>query len=170
VYCVCCDKNIGDSEIDEDLHKFRQNFESIKVEWEQTKHLIVDDEGKFTYKKLVMGLRDGSFKNIVVLTGAGISVSAGIPDFRSPGTGVYANLDKYNLPFPEAIFTLEFFIQQPEAFYTFCKEFDLDIYKPTPSHYFLVLLEKLGILKMVMTQNIDDLEEKAGVNVKERLL
>ncbi len=56
----------------------------------------------------------------MVLTGAGISVSAGIPDFRSPGTGVYANLQKYNLPFPEAIFTLDFFKKQPAALYTFC--------------------------------------------------
>jgi len=39
-----------------------------------------------------------SFSKIVVMCGAGISVSAGIPDFRSPGTGLYDNLQKYNLP------------------------------------------------------------------------
>jgi NAD-dependent deacetylase sirtuin 2 len=48
-------------------------------------------------------------KNIVVLAGAGISTSAGIPDFRSPGTGLYNNLQKYQLPTPEAIFHIEFF-------------------------------------------------------------
>ena len=53
------------------------------------------------------------------MTGAGISVSAGIPDFRSPGTGVYANLAKYNLPTPEALFTLDYFVHNPTAFYEF---------------------------------------------------
>lgn len=47
--------------------------------------------------------------NVVVMAGAGISTSAGIPDFRSPGTGLYSQLEKYNLPFPEAVFHLDFF-------------------------------------------------------------
>ena len=49
-------------------------------------------------------LKDKTAKNIVFLTGAGISVSAGIPDFRSPDTGIYSKLAKYNIPSPEAIF------------------------------------------------------------------
>ena len=52
-------------------------------------------------------LRNSS--NIIIMAGAGISTSAGIPDFRSPGTGLYSQLEKYNLPFPEAVFHLEFF-------------------------------------------------------------
>ena len=43
-------------------------------------------------------------ESIIVLVGAGASVSAGIPDFRTPGTGLYSNLQKYNLPFAEAVF------------------------------------------------------------------
>ena len=48
-------------------------------------------------------------QNIVVMAGAGLSTASGIPDFRSPNTGIYANLQKYNLPYPEAIFELEYF-------------------------------------------------------------
>lgn len=48
-------------------------------------------------------------KNIVVMTGAGISTAAGIPDFRSPGTGLYDNLQKYDLPYPQAVFEINFF-------------------------------------------------------------
>jgi NAD-dependent SIR2 family protein deacetylase len=43
------------------------------------------------------------------MCGAGISVSAGIPDFRSPGTGLYSKLKKYRLPYPEAVFQIDFF-------------------------------------------------------------
>lgn len=48
-------------------------------------------------------------KNIIVMSGAGISTAAGIPDFRSPGTGLYDALGKYNLPYPEAVFDISFF-------------------------------------------------------------
>lgn len=68
-----------------------------------------DGKEVFTKEKLIEGLRDKKFKKILIMTGAGISVSAGIPDFRSPGTGLYDNLKQYNLPFPEAIFQLDYF-------------------------------------------------------------
>ena len=43
------------------------------------------------------------------MSGAGISTAAGIPDFRSPGTGLYDNLQKYDLPHPQAVFEINFF-------------------------------------------------------------
>jgi NAD-dependent SIR2 family protein deacetylase len=88
----------------------------------------------------------------VIATGAGISVSAGIPDFRSPKTGLYDNLAKYNLPFPEAIFTLDYFKKQPEAFYTLAQSFlDLDKFDPTPTHFFCKMLQDKGIMHHYMT-------------------
>ena len=104
-------------------------------------------ERAFTYEKLVKGVKDGKFKKIVVCTGAGISVSAGIPDFRLPKTWYYHNFEKYNLPTPESIFDITYFRKKPEAFYLLAKEFlDLTKYEPTPTHYFSKLLQDKNIL------------------------
>ena len=54
-------------------------------------------------------IKTGRARRILVLTGAGLSVSAGIPDFRTPGTGLYSNLAKYALSSPQDIFDLAFF-------------------------------------------------------------
>lgn len=89
------------------------------------------------------GLKAGTFKKIVVCTGAGISVSAGIPDFRSKDVGLYDNLEKmgYKLPTPESIFTLSYFNENPEAFYKLANDFlDCSKFDPTPTHHFIKLL------------------------------
>jgi NAD-dependent deacetylase sirtuin 2 len=113
--------------------------------------------------KLVEYIKSGKAKNIVLMTGSGISVSAGIPDFRSKDTGLYANLQKYNLPNPEAVFSIEYFRENPTAFYDLSRDLLPDNYKPTPFHFFIKLLENKGILRRCYTQNIDTLERLAGV-------
>ena len=91
------------------------------------KNIYEKAERAFTYKKLIKGLKENKFKKVVVVTGAGISVSAGIPDFRSPKTGLYANLKKYNLPRPESIFDIKYFLENPKPFYQLAEElFDLE--------------------------------------------
>mmetsp|Transcript_17616 Transcript_17616/g.32603 ORF Transcript_17616/g.32603 Transcript_17616/m.32603 type:complete len:350 (+) Transcript_17616:31-1080(+) len=103
-------------------------------------------------------------KKILVLTGAGVSTGAGIPDFRTPGTGLYDNLQKYNLPYPEAIFDVNFYRETPGPFVTLAKELWPGItFSPTPTHSFLKLLSDRGLLLRLYTQNIDGLEFLAGI-------
>mmetsp|Transcript_40089 Transcript_40089/g.51633 ORF Transcript_40089/g.51633 Transcript_40089/m.51633 type:complete len:138 (+) Transcript_40089:122-535(+) len=94
---------------------------------------------------------------VVVMAGAGISVSAGIPDFRSPDTGLYANLQKYNLPSPQAIFDISYFHENPQPFCMLAKEMWPGNFDPTPTHFFIKLLEQKGVLRKCFTQNIDTL-------------
>ena len=107
-------------------------------------------------------IKEGRCKNVIVMAGAGISVSAGIPDFRTPGTGLYDNLAKYNLPEPTAVFDIHFFRENPAPFYQLAKELFPGQYKPTPTHNFIRLLHDRGLLLRCYTQNIDSLEAEAG--------
>jgi len=102
-------------------------------------------------------------KKIVVMAGAGISTSCGIPDFRTPGTGLYDNLQKYKLPTPQSVFELNFFRNNPSAFWELSKEIYPENFKPSPTHYFISLLAQKGKLARHYTQNIDGLERLAGV-------
>lgn len=86
-----------------------------------------------------------------------------VPDFRSPGTGLYANLARLNLPTAESVFDISYFRQNPNPFYVLAKELYPGNYKPTLSHVFIALLAKKGLLRMLFTQNIDCLEREAGV-------
>ncbi|KAI1181281.1 DHS-like NAD/FAD-binding domain-containing protein [Nemania sp. FL0916] len=108
-------------------------------------------------------IKSGRAKRIVVLTGAGISTAAGIPDFRSPRTGLYHNLARLNLPHPEAVFEISFFRDDPRPFYVLAKELYPGNFHPTVSHAFMALLAKKELLQMLFTQNIDCLERRAGV-------
>ncbi|KAI9294586.1 SIR2-domain-containing protein [Neoconidiobolus thromboides FSU 785] len=100
------------------------------------------------------------------MCGAGISTSSGIPDFRSPKTGLYAQLEAYNLPYPEAIFDLEYFEENPQPFYLLMKELLPSGYNPSKTHHFLKLLQDKNLLVKLFTQNIDGLEYQAGINPK----
>lgn len=71
-------------------------------------------------------------------------LAAGIPDFRSPGSGLYHNLQKYNLPEPQAIFDIGYFKENPEPFFMLAKELLPGSFKPTISHYFIKLLKEKG--------------------------
>ncbi|XP_033735575.1 NAD-dependent protein deacetylase sirtuin-2-like isoform X2 [Pecten maximus] len=113
---------------------------------------------------IVNFIKAGKCKNIITMVGAGISTSAGIPDFRSPVTGLYDNLEKYHLPYPEAMFDLEYFQKNPEPFFSLAKEIWPGIFKPTPCHYFIKMLHNKGLLLRHYTQNIDTLEIQSGLD------
>jgi NAD-dependent deacetylase len=96
--------------------------------------------------------------SVVALTGAGISVPSGIPDFRSPGTGLWANVD------PMEVAHIDVFRRDPERFWHFYgRRFQtLDSKQPNRAHEALVELERAGLLEAVITQNIDQLHARAG--------
>ncbi|XP_044536251.1 NAD-dependent protein deacetylase sirtuin-3, mitochondrial isoform X1 [Gracilinanus agilis] len=108
-------------------------------------------------------IRTKACQKVVVMVGAGISTPSGIPDFRSPGSGLYSNLEQYDLPYPEAIFELQFFFHNPKPFFALAKELYPGNYRPNLAHYFLRLLHDKGLLLRLYTQNIDGLERAAGI-------
>ncbi|XP_016845338.1 NAD-dependent protein deacetylase sirtuin-2 [Nasonia vitripennis] len=147
------------------------SMDKIRKFLEQKLHIFDNNSSDHVEKVLTETTVDGvvefikthNVKKIVTMAGAGISTSAGIPDFRSPKSGLYHNLDKYNLPHPQAIFELDFFKSNPEPFFVLAKELLPEGYKPTPSHYFIRLLHEKGLLLRHYTQNIDTLERLAGL-------
>jgi len=94
----------------------------------------------------------------VALTGAGVSTESGIPDFRSPESGLWTMVD------PLRVASIEGFLNDPAGFYEFWRwRFSrLREAQPNITHKLLARLEAQGLLKAVITQNIDDLHRKAG--------
>ena len=93
----------------------------------------------------------------VILTGAGVSTESGIPDFRSPG-GVWETVD------PMEVASMQTFLTDPERFWSFHRP-RIDMLRsvaPNPAHHAVVELERRGIVKAVLTQNIDGLHATAG--------
>ena len=100
---------------------------------------------------------------ITALTGAGISTESGIPDYRTPGKGMWEKVDMN-------VVSMSGFLEDPSRYYNY----SLDLYEirskaePNPAHYMLAKLEEIGKLKGIVTQNVDSLHTKAGsVNVHE---
>jgi NAD-dependent deacetylase len=98
-------------------------------------------------------------ERIAVLTGAGVSTAAGIPDFRGP-RGLYVTR-QYD---PEKTFDIGYFDRDPSYFFAFARDFVqlVERIRPTLTHRFLAALETRGTLNTVITQNIDGLHQKAG--------
>jgi NAD-dependent deacetylase len=95
---------------------------------------------------------------VVALTGAGISVPSGIPDFRTPGTGIWENVD------PMEVAHIDAWRADPQRFWSFygARFQTLGDKEPNGAHAALVELERRGLLAAIVTQNIDMLHRKAG--------
>ena len=108
-----------------------------------------------TPEKLAAILRQ--HRRLVALTGAGISVESGIPDFRSPG-GLWERFD------PMEYAHIRAFRAHPAKVWTMLKEMDAVITqaRPNPAHLALAALEARGLLLGVITQNVDNLHQAAG--------
>jgi NAD-dependent deacetylase len=94
----------------------------------------------------------------VVLTGAGITVPSGIPDFRSPGTGLWENLD------PMEVAHIDAWRRDPDRFWSFYGQrfASLTDKRPNDAHAAVAELERRGLVRGVITQNIDRLHRMAG--------
>lgn len=98
-----------------------------------------------------------SRRRVAVLTGAGISVESGVPDFRSQG-GLWTRYD------PQEYGTIYAFRREPAKVWCMLAEMEgvLDAADPNPAHYALARLEEVGIVQGIITQNIDGLHQRAG--------
>ncbi len=101
-------------------------------------------------------LRDA--QHAVVFTGAGISTPSGIPDFRSKKTGLWERYD------PMEFASIGVFQSRPDRFYDWLRPLLRQTWnaQPNPAHLSLARLEKAGVIKAIITQNIDDLHQRAG--------
>ncbi|GAB4430677.1 MAG: NAD-dependent protein deacylase Cob2 [Anaerolineae bacterium] len=99
-----------------------------------------------------------SARRVVAMTGAGISTPSGIPDFRSPDSGLWDQAD------PLEVASIFAFRHNPQRFYNWVRPLALSLLeaRPNPAHYALAALEQEGKLKAIITQNIDNLHSKAS--------
>jgi NAD-dependent deacetylase len=97
-------------------------------------------------------------RQVVILTGAGISTHSGIRDFRSPGSGLWTRYD------PIEVASLDSFRYSPENFFKWIHPLVIGMQAASPNtaHYALARLEQNGYINTVITQNVDGLHHRAG--------
>lgn len=120
---------------------------------------VEDDETEKAIETLRRWIAEAPQGSVVFFGGAGVSTESGIPDFRSP-SGLFAQ--KY--PYPaEVMISRSFFDEHPPEFFDFyCDRMVFVDAKPNQAHRKLADLERKGIMRAVITQNIDGLHQAAG--------
>ncbi|KAI5963549.1 uncharacterized protein KGF55_002429 [Candida pseudojiufengensis] len=135
------------------LHQAMMKIKSIRERKEDVK----------TYKDVIELIKKSS--KILVITGAGISTSLGIPDFRS-SKGFYSMIESLGLNDPQEVFDLDLFKLDPSLFYSIADKILPPGKNFSPLHSFIYLLQKKGKLLRNYTQNIDNLESYAGIKTE----
>lgn len=117
-----------------------------------------DEAGEEAAQRLRLAELVRASRSTVALTGAGISVPSGIPDFRSPGTGLWENVN------PMEVAHIDAFRSDPVRFWSFYGErfTTLQSKVPNAAHRALAAMEAAGVLDGVITQNVDMLHRRAG--------
>lgn len=97
-------------------------------------------------------------RHAVAITGAGISTPSGIPDFRSSGSGLWSKDE------PMLVASLTTFKRKPDQFFNWLRSLAIPMRQasPNPAHRALAKMEQAGVIKAVITQNIDGLHQQAG--------
>ena len=132
-------------------------------------------------EQLFQDLAKGKFQNIVVLTGAGVSTAAGIPDYRSPGNGLFDMLKRTFcrrfpavLDTPEILFSRQFVDTHPDVWrdeiWPLAHEKIVQGLEPTLTHRFCAWLHGQGWLRRVYTQNVDGLHTHPSLNLPQELV
>lgn len=156
--------------IEKILAEYRKYASSVSIR--SFRALQNVDFASHTLQRVLLDIKNGSIKNVVVLTGAGISTPSGIPDFRSPG-GMYQTLQPQKITAtpeqrewmtadPTAVVDFHLFSQNQFPYLEVRRPFILGtaekVWKPTLAHFFIKLLDEKGLLKRLYTQNIDGLD------------
>jgi len=131
-------------------------------------------------EELFRGLANGDYKNVVVLTGAGVSTAAGLPDFRSPGGLFDIIRNKFGMRFPEVqdepeyILSRRFADSYPDIYndevLPMTKSYHAEGVEPTSTHKFCAWLHHQGVLRRVYTQNIDGLHVDPSLKIPEDIV
>ena len=143
-----------------------EEIEELKIEEEcESKEKEEDEDDEFEASVARLQELVASAKRIIIAAGAGVSVAAGIPDFRTPQVGLYDRLRSEGLARPEDIFDLEDFEEDPARFYRLAPSLfpDLASVEPTPWHQWTASLVKSGRVTRYYTQNVDGLEARSGI-------
>jgi NAD-dependent SIR2 family protein deacetylase len=105
----------------------------------------------------------GAARRVIVVTGAGISASCGIPTFRGHGQFYQSVAEEFGLADGHQVMDAQVFAHDPRPFFKVASRLLPTEPRPSPTHFFIRRLEEAGRLLRLYTQNIDTLERKAGI-------